>query len=352
MKVLLLLALFAISAFAEDIVAVLSASSGQFRLRAYHHNVDGLVLFRIPRHFPESLIVSALTAQQYDELKAKLPPAKFLGLDASFPTFDDNGDLYFIRSTDDGYQVLTREDWVLVMNHKTPMPVSAGDEGIPENIQKQRAATAAMVAGFKASNTADDEKAARKAPFKITVDPGHGGSDPGAVAQGYEEEFFNRDVSLRLRDLLNADRGLWTVQMTRTTDVDVSLEARVNMANNWPADRFVSVHTNSFTSNTAQGTETYSYPGAATSARLRDAIQAEAIKAWGLVNRGSKTADFYVLRETAMPATLSEMGFITSPIDILKLSDPNARQAMAQAHLNALRFHFGVFAVNQTEIEN
>jgi len=145
------------------------------------------------------------------------------------------------------------------------------------------------------------------------------------------------------------DRGLWTVQMTRTTDVDVSLEARVNMANNWPADRFVSIHTNSYTTSTAQGSETYSYLEGGTAAKLRDTIQNEMIKAWGLVNRGSKTANFYVLRETTMPATLTEMGFITSPVDIVKLRDPNARQQMAAAHLYALRIHFGVLAANETE---
>jgi len=166
-----------------------------------------------------------------------------------------------------------------------------------------------------------------------------------------KKSFFNRDVALRLRDLLNSDRGLWTVQMTRTTDVDVSLAARVNMANAWPADRFCSIHTNSFTSSTANGMETYSYAEGGTAAKLRDTIQNEIVKAWGLVNRGSKTENFYVLRETTMPATLTEMGFITSPIDIQRLADPNARQAMAQAHLQALRIHFGVFAFNETTIE-
>jgi len=326
--------------FDNEIVAVLSATSEQFRMRAYHHNVEGLVLFRIPRTFPPSLLLQALTAKQYDELKVKLPQPKLLG-SVSFPAFDDNGDLYFVRSIDDGVQVLTREDWVLPYNHKNPKPVATGDEGVPENIQKQREA-------FKVTPVGE-ENIPKNAPFKITVDPGHGGSDPGAIGQGYEEEFFNRDVALRFRDLMLGDRGLWTVQMTRTTDVDVSLEARVNMANNWPADRFVSIHTNSYTTSTAQGSETYSYLEGGTAAKLRDTIQNEMIKAWGLVNRGSKTANFYVLRETTMPATLTEMGFITSPVDIVKLRDPNARQQMAAAHLYALRIHFGVLAANETE---
>jgi len=177
---------------------------------------------------------------------------------------------------------------------------------------------------------------------KITVDPGHGGSDAGAVAQGYQEKFFNLDVSLRFRDLMLADAGRWTVQMTRTTDVDVSLTARCNMANAWPANRFISIHTNSFTSSTAQGTECYAYAEGGTAAAMRNLIQSEMIAAWGLTNRGNKVGNFQVLRDTTMPATLSEMGFITSPVDIKKLSDATARQSMANAHLKAIRRHYGV----------
>jgi len=190
------------------------------------------------------------------------------------------------------------------------------------------------------------------APFKITIDAGHGGSDPGAVAQGYQEKAFTLDVSIRLRDLLNGDRGLWQVQMTRSSDVDVSLSARCNMANNWPADRFVSIHINSFSSSSAQGTETYSYQEGTTAARMRDQIQSQMIAAWGLVNRGSKTENFQVLRDTSMPASLSELGFITSPVDIVYLSNPNSRQTAARAHLIALQQHFGVLPAEQVEQEN
>jgi len=177
--------------------------------------------------------------------------------------------------------------------------------------------------------------------YRITIDAGHGGSDPGAIGFGYHEADITLDISLRLRDLLNADSGRWQVQMTRSTDSTVSLEARVNMANNWPAERFVSIHCNSFSDPSANGTETYSYSSSGTAASLRNVIQDEMIDAWGLRDRGVKTADFYVLRETTMPATLSETGFITNSYDIQFLSNANHRQTMAVAHRDALRRHYG-----------
>lgn len=188
---------------------------------------------------------------------------------------------------------------------------------------------------------------AQQSPIRICVDPGHGGSDSGATGFGLLEKDMNLDIALRLRDLLMADTadpqggGEWDVLMTRTSDVTVSLSARVQVANAWPAERFVSIHCNAFSSSAANGTETYSFAEGGTAAALRNEIHTEMISAWGLTDRGPKTANFYVLRETTMPATLSEVGFITSPIDILKIADPDERQAMARAHLFGLQSHYG-----------
>eukprot|EP00004_Rigifila_ramosa_P002576 TRINITY_DN12693_c0_g1_i1.p1 TRINITY_DN12693_c0_g1~~TRINITY_DN12693_c0_g1_i1.p1 ORF type:complete len:218 (+),score=47.35 TRINITY_DN12693_c0_g1_i1:38-655(+) len=183
--------------------------------------------------------------------------------------------------------------------------------------------------------------AASAVSYRITIDPGHGGSDPGAVGNGLRESDITLDIALRLRDLLVADSGRWQVQMTRTSDSTVELSTRVNMANAWPADRFVSIHVNSFSDPSANGTETYSYSSTGTAASLRNVIQEEMVAAWGLRNRGAKTADFYVLRETTMPATLSETGFITNAYDASFLGSASERQIMAVAHMQALRRHYG-----------
>jgi len=161
-----------------------------------------------------------------------------------------------------------------------------------------------------------------QAQTKIYIDPGHGGSDPGAVNSTFGTEEADRVLytGLELRDYFNADTadtgggGSWSTRMSRTTDTFISLAGRVNDANSWGAARFMSIHQNAFNSS-ANGTETFSYQNGTNSANLRDWVQSEAIQAWGLVNRGSKTANFYVLRNTSMPAILTEMGFVDSPTD-------------------------------------
>lgn len=183
---------------------------------------------------------------------------------------------------------------------------------------------------------------------RIVIDPGHGGSDPGAAANGLVEKELNLQVALRLRDLLELDSadtlggGEWDVRLTRTTDVTVSLAERVTLANTWPADRFVSIHHNAFSSSAANGTETFSFASGTTSANLRDRVQEELLLGLGLADRGPKTANFYVLRETTMPATLSEGGFLTSPIDSMVLASPAAWDASAEAHLFAIQRHYGI----------
>lgn len=185
-------------------------------------------------------------------------------------------------------------------------------------------------------------------PLRVVIDPGHGGTDPGAAANGLVEKELNLEVGFRLRDLLLLDTqdtlggGEWEVRMTRTSDATVSLAERVAIANTWPADRFVSIHHNAFSSSAANGTETFSFSSGTPAASLRDRVQEELLLALGLADRGPKTANFYVLRETQMPAVLSEGGFLTSPIDAAVLASPVAWQASAEAHLFALQRHFGL----------
>jgi N-acetylmuramoyl-L-alanine amidase len=184
--------------------------------------------------------------------------------------------------------------------------------------------------------------AAPAAAIKICVDPGHGGGDPGGVGCGLEEEDVVLDTSLRLRTLL-LDAG-FEVVMTRTTDVAVSLDGRTDFANAQGANRFVSIHANAFGDASANGTETFCHTNASsTSTDLRNKIQADLIAALGLRNRGAKTADFFVLRNTQMPATLSELGFVTNcSVDAPVLARADMRQAAAEAHLLAIADHLGV----------
>ena len=199
-----------------------------------------------------------------------------------------------------------------------------------------------MPAIVYSNNTQNNHEYSRGlAGQKICIDPGHGGSDPGAVGYGLEEEDVNLDVALRLKDLLIADGA--TVVMTRTTDTDVSLQARCDIANNNGCNRFVSIHCNAYNGN-AYGTETYyhsSLSSSSTAANLANKVNPEVVSHLGTYNRGVKQADYYVLRNTAMPAILVELAFIDNYNDNQKLASESYRQEAARAILHGLQSHYG-----------
>lgn len=196
------------------------------------------------------------------------------------------------------------------------------------------AATLTATAGF-APRSAGAETVGKK----ICIDPGHGGSDPGAVGNGLNEKDVNLDVALRLRDLLVQDGA--EVVMTRTSDVYVSLEKRVAIANNHACDIFISIHTNSASDSSANGTETYRYYGSASGYNLAFPIQGELVSHLGTKDRGVKEAGFYVLKYTKMPAVLIELAFISNPSDAQKLADPAVRQEAARAILHGVQRYYG-----------
>ncbi len=155
----------------------------------------------------------------------------------------------------------------------------------------------------------------------IIIDPGHGGSDSGAIGpSGLREKDVTLKVSMRLRDMLENSGA--RVIMTRDTDVDVygpgasdrqELQARVNVSKFSPgADIFLSVHINAFTSPTAHGTATYYFTGSRSGMRLADYLQNGMVNRIGLYDRGIHEANFYVLKHTDMPAALVELAFITN----------------------------------------
>jgi N-acetylmuramoyl-L-alanine amidase len=189
---------------------------------------------------------------------------------------------------------------------------------------------------------------AASAQVKVVIDPGHGGNDPGGVGTGMQEKNVVLDVSKRFKTSLDADTaddaggGKWTALLTRDNDVFVSLAGRSAYSNSNDADRFMSIHSNAFGDTSANGTETFSYSGTGNGAALRNLVQAEMITAWGLTNRGNKTANFAVLRDTAAPAVLHELAFITNSTDAAKLGDPNERQKAAIAHLRAIQRHYNL----------
>lgn len=162
----------------------------------------------------------------------------------------------------------------------------------------------------------------------VAIDPGHGGSDPGAIGPtGLREADVVLDVAMRLRDLLARD-GIRSL-MTREADVSVELADRPKLARDRGATIFVSVHANASTRASVNGSETYYLT--AQSLVLAQMIQDELGVLLGIPSRGIKTASFIVLRDNDVPSVLVETAFITHADDEMHLKDVEFRQRLAQA---------------------
>lgn len=174
----------------------------------------------------------------------------------------------------------------------------------------------------------------------IAIDAGHAGFGvtPGKRSPAGEYEWdFNNKVVLSVIEHLNKYKSVKIIRLDDPTGKrDVPLNERTNKANKANADILVSVHHNANTGSWGSwtGTETYHYPGSKNGQRLAKLIHPKILKAYGLRDRGIKTANFHVLRESKMPSVLIEGGFMDSTIDIKKLRDDkilkNAGQAIAE----------------------
>lgn len=171
---------------------------------------------------------------------------------------------------------------------------------------------------------------------KIFIDPGHGGNDPGAVANGLREKDLTLTISKRIKAYLDNNYSGHNTRLSRTGDTTMSLSQRTNAANNWGADYFLSVHINA---GGGTGYEDYIYSGGVSSktASIRNTIHAEVVKQISNVrNRGKKRANFHVVRETRMPAMLTENLFIDTKADADLLKSNAFLDKVATGHANGL----------------
>ncbi|MDQ0177154.1 N-acetylmuramoyl-L-alanine amidase [Bacillus chungangensis] len=168
----------------------------------------------------------------------------------------------------------------------------------------------------------------------ITIDAGHGGTDPGAIANGLNEKDVTLAVALRVEKLLK-EQGIEVI-MTRRDDSYPTLTQRVKIAKDSNSDTFVSIHANSATAS-ASGSETYYYKTASGDTRSKESqqlaafIQKQLVAAMKTADRGVKHGDFHVIRETTMTAVLVELGFLTNKDDAAKLASDQYRDAAAAA---------------------
>jgi N-acetylmuramoyl-L-alanine amidase len=216
------------------------------------------------------------------------------------------------------------------------------NSSLPEatkEISGQKRMTNFVVLGGTASvsNSVVKAVAGPLAGEMIVVDPGHGGSDPGASGNGVIEKEVNLDVSKRVKGKLDSN-GAYAV-MTRETDTYPTLSERAALANKQGADAFISIHANAYPNNTdVQGTETFyddTYAGAL-SKELATYINRELVDKLDTKDRGVKNVGFKVIREATMPSVLVELAFLTNEEDAAKLRSNYYREQAAVAITNGV----------------
>lgn len=165
---------------------------------------------------------------------------------------------------------------------------------------------------------------------KFYIDAGHGGKDVGAVGvSGVHEADINLIVAKHLQAELK--RNGQTVKMCRTTDIFKDLPERTAEANAWGADYYISIHCNAYNEADANGTETFCYKAGGEGEKIAAAIQKELLDVLKTRDRGVKEANFYVLRKSDMPASLTELAFVTNKDDCAKLTDAATQKQCAVA---------------------
>jgi len=177
---------------------------------------------------------------------------------------------------------------------------------------------------------------------QVFLDPGHGAHDSGAQGNGLQEKNAVLNIAKAIRNKLMAYDNV-EVRLSREYDTYLGLSERANMANNWGADIFISIHQNA-ANGRANGYEDYIHssigPSSATSryqSIIHDSVY-NSIRALGNTpDRGTKSANFAVLRETTMPAVLTENLFIDSNgVDGRIITGNNFIDTVAQGHVNGI----------------
>jgi len=204
--------------------------------------------------------------------------------------------------------------------------------------------------------------------YKICIDPGHGGSDPGAVGNGFKEKDLTLKLALFLRDYLAADQNYEPV-MTRSTDINPSVNERATFGNNAKAALFMSIHFNSASGTSGTGFEVYPHVPKesyhAESVTLAKAIvtcmkdmQAmrgtngcgirycynqngtRLFKEFTDTNSNNYSTYYGVVRQSNRPAILIETAFINNPADIAKFNTDDKLKAAAYRYYQAICDYF------------
>lgn len=199
-------------------------------------------------------------------------------------------------------------------------------------------------------NVSSDAKSVLKGKI-ICIDPGHGGTDVGAIGHIGGKDVYEKNITLSialpLRDMLTSAGA--KVVMTRDTDKDVygpwadadpELQARCDIANEAHADAFVSIHIDSFSNSSVDGTTAYYNAKSSKDLLLAQMMHQATMNSLSIPDRGVKSNDFYVNVYTTMPSVLMEMGFITNDHRVKMLTSSWGPRGIAQSLFNGLVNYF------------
>lgn len=168
--------------------------------------------------------------------------------------------------------------------------------------------------------------------YKVVLDPGHGGSDTGAIRGGVNEKDINLAVAKIVQK--NLAKQKVNVEMTMDSDKTVSLAGRVDFSEGVSPDVFVSIHSNASVRDDIVGIETHWWRE--DSVDLAKKVHAalandKNIEKWKSKNRGLVKSQFYVINHTSMPAILVEIGFMSNPEELKNLTDKKWQEEAGKA---------------------
>ena len=209
------------------------------------------------------------------------------------------------------------------------MPLNKNDVVRIEQSADGKALKIVITQGVKEPSEIAAEKAVKKSPSKdkIVLDPGHGGTDYGAIREGINEKDITLDISQRVASILKS-KG-YKVALTRTDDTYVSLDDRVKFSENETPEIFVSIHVNSAVATEPKGIETHYYHDY--SKELANVIHRHLAKDINTKDRGLVKSKFYVINHTTVPAVLIETGFLSNPDERAELVSDSRKQKTAKA---------------------
>ena len=218
------------------------------------------------------------------------------------------------------------------------LPKDISISAVPDRTGQNAASATATQPPAAARQVADALPMLPNGRFTVVIDPGHGGRDPGAVGiGGLQEKVVVNDIAPRVAAILR-QQGV-NVVMTRTSDIEVDLEPRVATAERANATIFVSIHANAISMSRpdVNGLETFYASDAGQ--RLANTVHATVLRTMEMRDRRVRSARFYVIRQTSMPAILIETGFVTGAEDAPNLANPAWREQMAGAIAQGILLH-------------